>query len=181
MVSELNKSAETSGIARAALWIKKIIWWISRAANTIGAVLLMAMMFLITADVILRSVANKTILGTVTFESVGLMMVVLVFFALAYCQINKAHINIDILTVHFPVKVRRILESIMLFISLAFFAILTWQSIDKALYLRASKNISSALNIPTYPFLLVVAFGTALMTLVLLINFVDGLRGGPRK
>jgi TRAP-type transport system small permease protein len=181
MVSESKNALPVSALTRAALLTKRIIFWISRAANTIGAVLLMGMMFLVTADVILRSVFNKSFLGTVTFESVGFMMLVLVFFALAYCQINKAHINIDMLIVHFPARVQRIIESVMVFISMAFFVILTWQSIDKAMYLRASKNISSALNMPTYPFLFVIAFGTALLALVLLVNFIETVKGGPRK
>jgi TRAP-type C4-dicarboxylate transport system permease small subunit len=181
MVSESNNALPVSGLTRAVLLVKRLIYWISRATNTIGAVLLMAMMFLVTADVILRSLLNKSLLGTVTFESIGFMMVVLVFFALAYCQIYKAHINIDMIIVHFPAIVQRIINSFMLFISLTFFCILTWQSIDKALYLRASNNISSALNIPTYPFLLVIAFGTALLALVLLVNFVETVKGGPLK
>jgi TRAP-type transport system small permease protein len=160
---------------------KKVIYGISRVTNAIGAALLMIMMLLVTIDVILRSVANQPILGTMVYESIGFMMVVLVFFALAYCQIQKGHVNIDMIIVHLSKKAQKVINSIMLLMSTAFFALLAWQSYLRAFDLIKSKTISTALSVPVYPFLFLVAFGSALLFLVLLINFVDSVTGGTQK
>ena len=181
MVTGANKVHRISGVSKAVRSFQRIIYPVSRIANAAGTVLLMAMMLFVTLDVVLRSLADITILGTVVYESVGFMMVIIVFLALAHCQVHKAHINIDMFVVRLPHKAQRVISSIMLLISLIFFILLTWQSVLRAFELRNSGTMSTALSIPTYPFLFVVAFGTAMLALVLLINFFETVTGGPRK
>ncbi len=138
MVTQMNKSENPSLVGKIVQGYKRVIYPLSSIANAVGAVLLMVMMLFVTLDVILRSVANIAVLGTVVYESVGFMMIVLVFFALGYCQVKKAHINIDMLIIRFPAMAQRIINSVLLFICIIFFVLLTWQSVLRAFELRYS-------------------------------------------
>ena len=61
--------------------------------NRVGVFFVLFMMFLTTADVILRRIFNSPIGGV--FELTEFMMIVVVGFALGYTQLIKANVNVD--------------------------------------------------------------------------------------
>jgi TRAP-type C4-dicarboxylate transport system permease small subunit len=168
-------------LSRMVHSIEKFIFPTCKITNVIGAVLLMAMMFMTTLDVILRSVFNITMLGTYSYEATGFMMITLVFLAVGSCQVKKGHVNIDLALNLFPKRSKSVINSFTLLVSLVFFAIFGWQSVVRALDLHNSGNISTALRIPTYPFLILIAIGIFLLCLVLLIDLIYAMTGGTRK
>jgi TRAP-type C4-dicarboxylate transport system permease small subunit len=73
---------------------------ISRATGLvyiIAEVVMVSMMLLVAAEVFLRYFFNSPILGTT--EIIEFMMVVLVFFGLAYTQTRKGHIGVDVVII----------------------------------------------------------------------------------
>ena len=139
------------------------------------------MMFFITADVCLRALANMPVLGPYTYEAIGFMMVILVFFAVAHCQVQRSHVNVDLVASRLPRKAQLIIDSITNLLGVGLFGLITWRSIVQTQFMRDAGTISIALTVPLFPFLIVVAFGSALLCLVLIVHFLDTLLGVSRK
>ncbi len=141
--------------------------------------ILLFMMFLTVGDVIARYFFNKPVPGT--FELTNLMLPLLVFFGLAYTQVRKGHISIDIVISRFPARVRAIADSISSFLSLSLFALVVWQSAVYAHRLWQGHIVSGVLAWPVYPFLIAAAFGSLLFCFVLLGNLLDSLAKAVKR
>ena len=158
-------------IKESAEQFRDIVFQSSRAINSVGVLFLMAMMFLMVVDVFLRRVFNEPLTGS--FEVVQLMQVTLVYLGVAYTTVKKAHISIDLITSHLSDRTSALLESIVLFLSLGFFALITWRNILRAEELWTGKATSVLLSIPLFPFYYMLAFGCGLLCLVLLVQLVE--------
>jgi TRAP-type C4-dicarboxylate transport system permease small subunit len=123
------------------------------------------MMFLTIADVFLRKVLSKSILGTV--EITEFMMVILVFFGLAQAEVVNGNVRVDILTKRFSEKTQQIIEVISQFCCFILFVLLTWYAFDYAVGKIGSGEVSQDLWIPMYPFVFIVGLGFTVLTIVL--------------
>jgi len=141
--------------------------------NNIALVAFVGMMFLITVDVSLRKILNMPILGS--YEIVQYMMVVAISFGMAYCGLNRGHINVEVVITHLPRRARAIMCCITGFLTLAIGIIVVWQAFVYLSQLQGGHKISPVLIIPVYPFAGIVAFGLALYAIVLLIHFWEFL------
>jgi len=140
----------------------------------VGGVALTAMMLLTVADVIGRYVFSKPIRGT--YELVGFLLVGAGSLGLGYCQVKKGHIRVDFLLQRFPEKVRAILTVLANFLGFVAFSLLCWRCILYAqYYLSATGNHTDTLNIPLFPFVLVLAVGTGMLALVLLFDLIHSI------
>lgn len=151
----------------------RVIGLVSRIANSVGVVFLAVMMFLTTADVCLRYFFNRPLLGA--FELTEFMMAILVSLGIGYTALEKGHVSVELVVNLLPRKTRAILNSIINLISLCFFSLLTWQSVLQAQTQAASGQTSSLLYIPVFPFIWVLAIGSGLLSLILLLNFFEYL------
>ncbi|MEW6667178.1 MAG: TRAP transporter large permease subunit [Thermodesulfobacteriota bacterium] len=155
------------------MWIERMVRGLDRALSplsrtmdTIGQGILALMVLLITADVVLRYAFNRPIKGS--YEVVELMLVVIVYLGLAFVQIKKAHISVNMVTDKLSPRAVSILESATYLLCLGIFVLITWQCAVKAEVLRSDGTTSDLLLIPNYPFMWVVVFGSALLGLVFL-------------
>jgi len=174
-INQLDKDVLDSNQAlnKIAEALKKVTIPISRWINWVGVAVLALMMFLTTADVILRYIFHKPIDGSL--ELTEFMMVVLVAFTLAYTAVNKGHITVDVVTERFRPRVRAVFNSINSLISLGVFVLIAWRSIAYAEMMRAGHDVSSSLAIPIYPFVYLVAVGSIIICLVFIYNFFEQL------
>ncbi len=140
-----------------------------------GAFVLFAMMLLTTCDVIGRYIFNAPILGT--FELTEFMLACLVFFSLAYAQSQKGHIAVDIFVSRFPETIQAVIEIFNYLVTLFILTLITWMSIARGFELKTVNEVSGTLQIPVYPFVFVVALGSAAMGLETLINLIAKLKG----
>ncbi len=159
--------------------IKAFVFTLSRGINIIGVVLLMAMMSLIVADVFLRRVCNQPITGT--FEIVQFIMLVIVYLGLAYAAVQKVHISIDLIVDRFSEGTRAFIDSLTLLLGSGFFALITWRNILKAGSMLLENESSFLLSIPTYPFYGILAVGCGVLSLVLLVRFVEAIAAAYRR
>jgi len=150
---------------------RSIVFQFSRAINSVGVLFLMAMMLLMVVDVFLRRVFNQPLTGS--FEVVQFMQVTLVYLGVAYTTIKKAHISIDLITSRLSERTAALLESIILFLSVGFFALITWRNILRAEELCTEKATSVLLSIPLFPFYYMLAFGCGVLCLVLIVQLVE--------
>ena len=159
---------------------KDIIENISRLSKYLSYVagfVLIAMMLLTTADVAGRYLFNSPILGG--FEVTEFTMVCLVFCSLAYTQSKKAHVAVDILANLLPPKGQRFIDIINYLISFLILALITWKSIERGFEVMANKESSAILQIPVYPFMFLVALGSAALCLEYLKDMINACRPDP--
>jgi len=134
---------------------------------------MVALMFLIVADVCLRYLFNRPIASS--NELVMFLMAVVVFSALSYTETVDGHVIIDLVVSRLPRRAKTALRAITSIISLALFALIAQQNIVRAKALQAEGLTSSILHVPVYPFYLFAAFGCALLCVVLLIHVLVSL------
>ena len=135
-------------------------------------------MFLTVGDIIGRKFAGviprfDPIPGT--FELTEFALIIIVFASIGYTQVRREHISIDVITSHFPKLVQAIMDSFMYLVSLAMFALVAWQAMVYAGRLQAGNNVSAVLSIPQYPFAIVIAIGSIIYCLAMLVSFLSSL------
>lgn len=146
--------------------------WLSIA----GMAVFMVMVFLTFIDVFLRYWFGSSISGTV--EMTELMMVVVVFSAIACTQWQKSHVVMDILTAQLTEPNRTLLgvmTSLWSFVTIAFCAYTT------ALYAASTASVTLTLRIPLSPFIYLASFGFSLLALALLHDLLELLSRAVRE
>jgi tripartite ATP-independent transporter DctM subunit len=154
----------------------RVIDPVSRKMATIAAVVLGIMMLLTTADVIGRYFFNHPIKGT--YELIGLMLVCAATWGLAYCQIERGHIRIEVLFERFSPGTKAGLNFMSYFIGLCGFFLICWQLLimAKEYFLLGDTGTTETLGIPYYPFMLILAIGMGMLSLMLLIDIVKSMK-----
>ncbi len=157
-----------------AHYLRRKIHGFSRAVYIIGgAGGMIGLTFLIVADVCLRYLFNHPIVSS--NELVMFMMAIVVFSALSYTETLDGHVRIDLVISRLPRRAQGALRGVTSILSLGLFALIAQQNIVRAKALRIEGLTSPILHVPVYPFYLFVAFGCALLCLVLLVNMVASL------
>ncbi len=134
---------------------------ISRVLNAVAGGTLFLMMLLTAIDVVLRYAFNRPIGGT--YEITELMMVIVIFFALAYTQATKAHVSVDFLVARLSKRKQKIIDFLNHALAFAMLLLMTIMSFIKAFQVMTRGEVSPTLSIPVYPFFLLVGLGCAAM------------------
>ena len=159
--------------------LEKVLSDVTSRVSNVGQIVLMAMVLLVIVDVFLRRFFNSPI--SWTLEIIEVMLVAVVFFSVAYCGARKAHISIDALVSRFPPKIRNTIDVLTYFLSVVLFAAMTWGAVLTAIDEFDTHRVTGILPVPIYPFALVVAFGSLLLALVLLIHLLNLIISMVRK
>ncbi|MFC1860911.1 TRAP transporter small permease [Chloroflexota bacterium] len=158
-------------LVKCAQNVGRIIKRITRWFHSAGEVVLAAMMFLTAADVSLRYLFNKPIMGS--YELIEYMLVLVVAFTLAYCAVEKGHVFVELIIDRFPKRVQAIMKSFNSIVGLAFFSLITWYTFLQAGVIRRAGQTSAALYIPDYPFLILTSIGFGILSLIFLIQLIE--------
>ncbi len=132
--------------------------------NGIAAAAVAAMMVLTCLDVILR-LFRHPIPGT--YEMVSMLAAVFVSFALARTSIDQGHIAVDFLVQRFPKRMQHAIEAVNAIICALLFTVVCYQSVIYANDLKANGEVSMTLQLPIHPFVLGLAVGSAMLSIVL--------------
>lgn len=154
--------------------IENVIALFCRILNNIGMAFLLLLMLLITADVLLRAILNRPIRGT--NELSEFIMIIVVYFTIAYAQHKKAHISIDLLTSRFPKRAQAMIDSFIYLLSLGICSLIAWQSFVYLKRLLNINRVSDILKLPVAPFSLILGIGFIIFCLVLLLDFHHSLQ-----
>jgi TRAP-type C4-dicarboxylate transport system permease small subunit len=152
---------------------------VTGVANAVGMVALAAMMFVTALDVFGRKLFNSPILGS--YEIIELLMAISIGLGIAYCGMQKGHINIDLVIMHFSKKANAILGIVTGFIAFVVIGIATWQTIIYITKRISTNAVTTVLYIPIYPFIAVVALGLALYCIVLFIHWLEFIHQATTK
>ena len=155
--------------------LERVNDFLNKILMFLGSVAVLLLMSIATVNASLRiPFIKSTWRGA--YETVGFLGAIVIAFALGYTQKRKDHIVVDILTEKFPKKVNRILDGINYFITTIFFAIISWQVFVWGMKVSRSGEVSETLKIAFHPFIYSVAFGFAVFSLTLIIDFINNLR-----
>ncbi|MBI4766978.1 MAG: TRAP transporter small permease [Deltaproteobacteria bacterium] len=137
-----------------------------------GGILLLAMMLLVSADVVGRYFFDLPIEGTM--ELVEFMMVALLYFSLAHTQAVRGHIKVDIFLSHFSEQTQLFFDLISCLLGLFLFILITWQSLAAAINCwKFWETTFGVLALPIFPAKVLVPFGC----LLLCIRYLIDIRG----
>ena len=159
--------------------LHKGVWQTSKVVNYMATFFLVIMVLPVVVDVFLRWAFNSPL--TVSYDFILLLMVCVVYFAVAHTAVLKGHIVIDVASSRMPKRVRSITEPIAHCITIAVCGLIAWQSVAQAMIVqRQGQGAGYAIQlVPLYPFLLIVFFGATLMGLVFLFHLIDFLIRKP--
>jgi TRAP-type C4-dicarboxylate transport system permease small subunit len=154
--------------------LEKIRDSLNRFLMLVGSIAVLLLMALATGNVCLRFFFNAPYRGA--YEIVGFLGAIVIAFALGYTQKRKDHIVVDILTEKFPKRVNRVLDGISYFITMIFFAIVSWQVFIWGVKISNSGEVSETLKIIFHPFVYSVALGFAVFSLTLIVDFLKNFQ-----
>jgi len=152
--------------------LTKIADMLNRILTFMAGLILIVMVLLTCANIVFR-LFWVPISGT--YELMGFSGAMLTAFALAYTQVKKGHIAVDVLVNVFQPKTRWVLAAVNNGMCFVFFILAAWQLTIKANTLRTTGEVTETLRIIYYPFTYMVALGCGVLALVLLTDFLRQL------
>ena len=162
-------------LMRLGFSIERVIYPFSKGISILSMVAACVMMFLVTVDVFMRRVFNQPIFGA--YEIGKVLLVIVVFCGVAYVMTVKGHVVVDTLARLYPKRLQTVVSGIAYFLSLIIVALISWQSALYGLEMLRVGETSVLLRILVSPFIFIVAFGSAVLFLVILVQFIYILAG----
>jgi TRAP-type C4-dicarboxylate transport system permease small subunit len=159
----------TTAINQLDKGLSKVTKW----AQMVGLVFLALLMFLTAADVFLRYVFNRPILGSM--ELTQAFMVISISFSIGYTAIVKEHVIVDLFILRLPPRGRDIASCITTFISFVFFALIAWRSVLQILISYKAGTTFAAVRLSEWIFIIFVLIGFIILALVTLLQFLQYL------
>jgi TRAP-type C4-dicarboxylate transport system permease small subunit len=153
-------------------YLTKITAYLNNILTFFAGLILVFMVLLTCANIVFRMFWVPV---SGTYELMGFSGALLTAFALAYTQIKKGHIAVDVLVNIFPPKTRWVLAAINNAMCFVFFILAGWQLAIKANTLRTTGEVTETLRIIYYPFTYAVALGCVVLALILLTDFLRQL------
>ena len=154
--------------------LRKIFFSVGEKGLIVMAVVMLGVVGMTVVDIVLRRVFNAP-LGF-TYEIVSLSLIVLVWGSILYSTGQERHISVDVIMSHVPAGFKRIMMLVWDAVTVIVMFLIGWRSILYAIRLVKNNTVSSMLDIPQYPFVIVVAFGAIWAGMMLLCNFIRDCR-----
>lgn len=145
---------------------------------------LSSMSLVILAGIVMLDVIGRAFDSPLSSGSdIGAMLMVgLIFFAIAGTQVDKDHVSMDALVALFPERWQRITERMNLVVCLIVGLFLSYGAIAGALKsYRVGEMALGALMLPLWPAKTVVAFGLVLYTLVVIAQLLGANPSGKKQ
>ena len=167
----MEERIEAGKLARGTLipegWLNTIAkWWAIPAG-----VVLVGVMLVTTTDVLMRRILNNPFSEAYDIAILGLL--VSIFFALAWVMTIGGHIEADVLFRKYPPRVKRVVTSVALFLSIFPAVAIAWGSVLWAQSIIRVGQVTLVLRWPLAPFVIVEIIGAALLALVVLVKVVN--------
>lgn len=152
--------------------------FVSRIVIYLAMAVICGMMLLTVADVFMRYVFTSPIIGTLEITEI---MLVCTLLAMAPCALVGAHIKVDIITTVLKQRTQTIVEILTLFVGLVFIVIVGWESFEHGLYALEYDIRSSMLEIPNFPFHMVLVFSYLFLGIAMLTQIIMKIKSLVKK
>lgn len=131
--------------------------------------------FYVVSDVVLRYVFDRPL--KLSMDIGGMVMTVFLFLAAAYVQVEKGHIEVDIITGKLSRKTKLVLSGAMYIICLAVTGLIIWRgSVTTLTYLELGSKTQSGLAL--FPSAAMIPIGTFFLFIVYLRDVLSKIREG---
>jgi TRAP-type C4-dicarboxylate transport system permease small subunit len=157
----------------------KFVQYIVKVLLVIAAIGLIAMMVVITGNILGRVFLSTPILGAL--EIGGLAGIVLSSVAIGYVEKERRNVLVEILADKFPPRVRGFTDAFVLLLSLGAVAVMSYAMFDESMYAAGFGELTYVLEIPSTPFKFIWSFGTLLLCVVIISNIVISIRRGVKR
>lgn len=140
---------------------------LNNLARHVATVVLVLLMLGTVADVVMRSVFDRPLVGT--FELTQLAIIVILYLSIGYAEQHDAHIKVDLVTGKLRGRVRRAVLFFARLVTIAVAGMLAWRLFAFSGSLGDSGVSTSVLRYPLWPFALIAAAGALLYVLTLVV------------
>lgn len=148
---------------------------IALAVLLVGGVGMLMSMFLGVADVVGTQLLHVPVPGP--YEITESTMVLIVFGALCYAQIRRAHIRVELIYTRMGPRTQAAMDVVADIAAIIFFSLLLWQAKNEAQYsYQINERTVGLIRFPLYPARIVLAAGTALLILRLTLDLIIDAR-----
>ena len=171
----MKQSGTGRRLVKLGFSLERVIFPFSKGISVLSMIAACMMMLLVTVDVFMRRALNQPIFGA--YEIGKVLLVIVVFCGVAYVMSVKGHVVVDTLVRLYPKKLQIAVAGIAYFLSLIIVALISWQSAVYGLDMVRVGETTVLLRILVSPFIFVVAFGSAVLFLVILVQFIYILAG----
>jgi TRAP-type C4-dicarboxylate transport system permease small subunit len=139
-----------------------------------GAAALIILVLTTFVNVLGRYLLRKPLTGAVEISQ--LFLVVTVFFGVAYTEVRKQHVTFDEVVAFFPRGLRAITIGTMYFLVAVYALVMSWQETLLAIsYMLPAIRVTDVLKIPIAPAMFIIAIGSLLWGIELLLNALSPL------
>lgn len=152
---------------------------LSRAAATVAGLATLAIVLLISFDVLMRFFFDRPQLFV--DEVASFLQVLLIFAGVAQTFRIGGHVRVDLVTAHLPGRARAWLRALGLALALAFLLIVIWTTAQSTLAAYRYGRVSAVMLYPIWLPMLCIPVGLLLMAMAMLLMLVRQLRAlrGP--
>jgi len=155
---------------------EKISKWCATALMVIGCVAIVLMMVNVMAEVIVRYFFNRSIPGTAEFVS-GYYMVMVVFLPLAYLQLERGHVIIELFTQKASDRTKSWIDGIVYIICSGALAIYAYAGFNKAIEMTQRGELWFGLiEVIIWPARWMMPIGVAVMGVVMFLQAIRELQ-----
>ena len=141
----------------------------------VGGIGMLMSMFLGVADIVGTQMLHVPVPGP--YEITESTMVLIVFGALTYAQIRRAHIRVELIYTRMGPRTQAVMDVIADIAAMVFFGLLLWQAYMEAIYsYEINERTVGLIRFPLYPARIVLAGGTALLLLRLMLDLIVDIR-----
>jgi len=148
----------------------EIIRRISRVMGYVASAFMIILMLLTVMDVFLRYFFNSPITGVT--EISRLLMVIIVFPALGWAAVDRAHVRVDLVMSQVSPRKQAITNAIMLIIALITYGFITWRSFLESMVVNRQ---TSLISIPFTPFYWLMSVSLAVFCLSILVLIIEDI------
>ena len=146
----------------------------------IGGAALVILVLMTFANVLGRYLLRRPLTGAIEISQ--LFLVVTVFFGVAYTEVRKQHVTFDEVVIHFPRRLRAATIGVMYFLVGVYALMTSWQETLLAIsYMVPRIRVTDVLKIPIAPAMFVIAIGSLLWGIELLLNALTPLEASQHE
>lgn len=144
----------------------------SRAMSWVSTVTIFLLFLLVFVDVVGRYFFDRPISGS---NDIGeLLLVPIAFFAVGFTQLMKEHVRVTLIYTKLSPRGQAIVDAVMFLVGAAIWGLIAWNMGERAWEMTAPgstiSSTSPVLRIPNAPFIYIVAVGSLLFCLQLLVD-----------
>jgi TRAP-type C4-dicarboxylate transport system permease small subunit len=145
-----------------------VIARIARSASTVAGLAVLAIVVLISFDVLMRYFLDRPQLFVDELSS--FLLVLVIFGGLAQTFRTGGHVRVDLVTTRLPPRARAWLRLLGLLLGLAFLVVIMWTTAQSAVTAYRYGRVSAVMLYPLWLPMVLIPLGLGLMAAVMLVT-----------